>query len=84
MNITVTNLRRELFQVLEKARSGEEVIVTHKGTRFRLQPEVPASKLDRVTPLGVAAADLSDKGWKEDKEQMQTDWEAKWEKRLGS
>ncbi len=83
MNITVTSLRRDLFQVLEKARSGEEVIVTHKGTRFRLQPEVPSSKLDRVTPLGVAAADLSDEGWKE-KEQLQTDWEAKWDKRLGS
>ena len=84
MDITVTNLRRELFQVLDKARLGEEVIVTHKGTRFRLQLEVPVSKLDRVTPLGVAAADLSDEGWKQEKEQMQADWEAKWDKRLGS
>lgn len=84
MNITVTNLRRELFQVLEKARLGEEVIVTHKGTRFRLQPEVPVGKLDRVTALDLPCDDGSDEGWAEAKLGMQADWEAKWEKRLRS
>ena len=84
MNITVTSLRRELFQVLEKARLGEEVIVTHKGTRFRLQPEVPASKLDRLTPLQAADLDMAEEGWKAEKEQLQASWEAKWERRLGS
>ena len=82
MNITATNLRRDLFQVMERAKEGEEVVITHKGAQFRLVPEQPVSKLDRITPVEDFHTDVTDEDWERIKLEMQAEWEAKWDKRL--
>ena len=57
MQITATNLRRDLFQVFDRAKAGEEVLVSHKGTQFRIAPEEHAVKLDRIQPVQVMNPD---------------------------
>ena len=51
MQITATNFRKDMFQVFERAKQGEEVLVSHKGEQFRLVPEKPVSKLSRLRPI---------------------------------
>ena len=85
MQITATNLRKDLFQVMERAKQGEEVLITHKGAQFRLVPEPPVSKLDRLTPVeGAFDLDEPDEVWERAKAEMQAEWEAKWDRRLAA
>ena len=50
MEVTITQFRRELFTLVNQAMDGAEVWVTHKGRRFKLEPEKrKGSKLARVT-----------------------------------
>ncbi len=81
MEITATHLRKDLFQVMEQAKLGEEVFITHKGSTFQLVPEKQISKLDRVTPMAGFDPDVTDGDWERGKLEMQAEWEAKWETR---
>ncbi len=84
MQITATNFRKDLFQVIDRASQGEEVLITHKGKQYRLTPEKPLSKLDRITPMEGFDLEEPDEAWEEAKSKMQAEWEIKWERRLGS
>ncbi len=79
MKVTITNLRRNLFQLVEKTLTGEQLEFTHKGILFRVVPEIPARKLDRLTAetvvssdsdLAVASRELLD--------EMEAEWEKDW------
>lgn len=54
MEVSITQFRRELFALVNRALEGEEVWVAHRGRRFRIAPDRPTgSRLSRLTPLGV-------------------------------
>ena len=54
MEVSITQFRRELFALVNRALEGEEVWVAHCGHRFRIAPDRPSgSRLSRLTPLEV-------------------------------
>lgn len=60
MEVSITQFRREMFDLVNQAMEGAEVWVTHKGRRFRIVPEgKPLNKLDRITPMKIALVDLA-------------------------
>ncbi len=79
MQITATNLRRDLFQVFDKAKAGEEVLVTHKGSQFRIVPEKPTSKLDRILPIQVMNSDWTEADDEQADKEMWAEIEADWD-----
>ncbi len=82
MQITATNFRKDMFQILERAKQGEEVLVLHKGEQFRLMPEKPVDKLSRIQPVEVFHPHSEAADEERMKKEMAAEWEAKWEKRL--
>ena len=83
MEISITEFRRNLFSVVQKAMDGNEVWVRHKDRRFRIVPEGAPSKLSRITPMEIVApgVDLEDDSWKEE---IMRDWERNWDRQLSS
>lgn len=83
MELSITEFRRNLFSVVQKAMDGADVWITHKGRRFRIVPEGAPSKLNRITPMEIVApgVDLEDESWKEE---MMRDWERNWDRELDS
>ena len=54
MEISITEFRRNIFDLVNQALEGKEVWVMHKGRRFKVVPEMKAgSRLSRITPLAV-------------------------------
>ena len=84
MELSITEFRRNLFSVVQKAMEGTDVWITHKGRRFCLMPEGKgADKLSRITPMQIVApgVDLTDDSWKKE---LMREWEQKWDRRLKS
>jgi hypothetical protein len=82
MEVPITQFRRDLFSLMNKALEGSEVWVTHKGRRLKIVPEgKPVSRLSRITPLDIIASgvDLEEDSWKLE---MMREWERKWDRRL--
>jgi prevent-host-death family protein len=81
MEVSITQFRREMFDLVNRALQGETITVTHKGQRFRIVPEVnPATRFDRLTPLQIINPDFPD--IMDDaamKAEMQAEWEKDWE-----
>lgn len=54
MEVSITQFRREMFDLMDQAMTGAEIWVVHNGRRFKIVPEdPPASRLGRITPLEV-------------------------------
>jgi antitoxin (DNA-binding transcriptional repressor) of toxin-antitoxin stability system len=79
MALTATDLRKNLFQVLDRALRGEAVEVVYKGSKLRLTPMPGGSKLARavrrdalmVPPESIVESDTGlmdelEKKWKRD------------------
>jgi len=70
MQVTITQLRRELFRLVDRVLAGEAVQFTHKGAVFQIVPETAPDKLAKLTRQAVVAAggELSQAGaeWQED------------------
>jgi antitoxin (DNA-binding transcriptional repressor) of toxin-antitoxin stability system len=84
MELSITEFRRNLFSVVQKAMEGTDVWITHKGRRFCLMPEGKgADKLSRITPMQIVApgSDLKDDSWKKE---IMRNWERKWNRQLSS
>jgi len=82
MEVPITQFRRDIFSLANRALDGEEVWITHKGRRLKFVPEgKPVSRLSRIMPMDVIApgADLEDDSWKEER---MREWEQKWDRRL--
>ncbi len=81
MEVTITQFRRQIFQLVNQAMDGTEVWVTHKGRRFKITPDTkPVSKLDRLTPCDFINFDVPDPEkdgslLKEMTEAWEKDWE---------
>ncbi|KAA6460901.1 hypothetical protein DYQ86_11500 [Acidobacteria bacterium AB60] len=85
MEVTITQFRQRVFELVDRALEGKEVWVRHKGRRVRIAPEHPADKLSRITPMEILAdgADRSESLTKSWKPEMSRQWEQKWDRRLG-
>ncbi len=81
MEVTITQFRQKVFELVDQALEGKEVWVKHKGRRVRIMPEHPVDKLSRITPMEIIApsADLEDDSWKA---AMMREWDQKWDRRL--
>jgi hypothetical protein len=80
--LPASRFRAELFDALEAAHRGEEVIVTYKGQEYALMAKRKPSKFAHVKPRPGAVLD-----WKAVEEGDVWDeaaWSAKWEERLPS
>lgn len=78
MEVSITQFRRQIFDLVGKAMEGTEVWVVHKGKRFRIVPEdKPVNKLDRITPMQIALVDLEKAPSM--LEEMEREWEKDWE-----
>jgi len=75
MSVPITEFRRNLFQLADKALEGETLSFVHKGVVFSVIPETRISKLSRLTPetVVVPGADL-------DMTDLMKEIEAEWEK----
>jgi len=79
MEVSITQFRRELFALVNKAMEGGEVWVSHKGQRFRIAPDgKPGSRLSRITPLEVINPDAQELGDSALREEMARAWEKDW------
>jgi hypothetical protein len=80
--LAASTFRAELFQALESAHRGEEVIVTYKGDEYALTMKRKPSKFAHVTQRPDAVLDwdalAEASSWDEES------WKAKWDKRLHS
>jgi antitoxin (DNA-binding transcriptional repressor) of toxin-antitoxin stability system len=80
MEVTITQFRRNLFELVDSASSGTDVWFIHKGKRFRIVPEEkPPSKLSRITPMPGILVDMTEEEELAIKRDIQIAWEADWE-----
>lgn len=84
MEVPITQFRRDLFSLMNKALEGNEVWVRHKGRRLKIVPEgKPVSRLSRITPMDIinyAEGGLENTGLLEE---MTRAWEADWDRDFG-
>lgn len=85
MEVPITQFRREIFSLVNRALDGEEVWVTHKGRRLKIVPEgKPASRISRITPMEVMVDPSFDTNAPAFKAEMLAEigkkWESDWEK----
>ena len=79
VELTATNLRKDLFKILDRALHGESIEIVYKGSKLRLSPPPKGSKLAgavrrhalRVDPQSIVESDselMADlqKKWKRD------------------
>ena len=60
MKVTITEFRKNLFELVEKVIAGESVEFVHLGTTIRLVvPEGRSSRLDRLTRRRIANPDMT-------------------------
>ena len=79
MVVTITQFRKQLFTLVERAAKGETVEFLHKDQRFRLVPEVAASKLGRIKPLTIIGQNSDiESASKQLQEEMQAEWDQDW------
>jgi hypothetical protein len=84
MEVPITQFRRQIFTLVNKALEGNEVWVSHKGRRLKLVPDgQPANRLSRITPMAIinyAEGGLENTGLLEE---MTRAWEADWDRDFG-
>jgi hypothetical protein len=84
--LTISQFRKNLFQLVESAAKGEQVEFVHRGTRFRLvmPDQPPGNKLSRITPLAtdliVGTAEEFEEAHAKMTEEIGRDWEEGWQK----
>jgi antitoxin (DNA-binding transcriptional repressor) of toxin-antitoxin stability system len=79
MEVSITQFRRDMFDLVTQAMAGVDVYVTHKGRRFRIVPdEPPSSRLSRITPLEIINPESSEDDERALQEEMRAAWEKDW------
>jgi antitoxin (DNA-binding transcriptional repressor) of toxin-antitoxin stability system len=76
MEVSITQFRRDIFELVNEAMRGGEIWVTHKGRRFKIAPEAGSgSRLSRITPLEVINSEPDAPSLQEE---MTRAWEKDW------
>jgi antitoxin (DNA-binding transcriptional repressor) of toxin-antitoxin stability system len=79
MEVSITQFRRDLFALVNRALEGEEVWVAHRGRRFRIAPDRPlGSRLSRLTPLEIIDPEAPDLNASSLKDEMEQAWTRDW------
>lgn len=79
MEVSITQFRREMFDLVEQAMNGIEVWVVHNGQRFKIVPEKsPGSRLSRITPLEVINPESSKADESKMRDEMVRAWQKDW------
>jgi len=79
MQVTITQFRREIFELVGRAIEGESVSIVYKGTRLRIVPEFPAGdRLSRLTQLQVINPTSTEADELVMKAEMGKAWESDW------
>lgn len=79
MEVSITEFRRNIFELVKQALEGSEVWVTHKGSRFKIAPEnISGSRLSRITPLEVINPEFQEAGNPRLLAEMTRAWEKDW------
>ena len=79
MEVPVTQFRRDLFSLINRALAGEEIWVAHHGRRVRLAPDRPSgSRLSRLTPLEIVNPDAPGLDDRSLQEEMERAWTRDW------
>ena len=82
--MTVTEFRKNLFQLVERALNGELIEIVHKNRTIRLAPTEPKSKLSHLVQrdtLNCTPEELEQAVRVQDDEMLKR-WEQKWQSRL--
>jgi hypothetical protein len=76
---TITQFRKDLFQLADQAMSGEIVQFTYKGVVFKVTPEKKHSKLEKLVgqPVVADGVDL-ERASKELLAGMESEWMEDW------
>ena len=77
MYMTITELRKNLFDASDRAIDGQPVTYSHRGHTLRIVADGTPSRLDRLTPIKVLAPSSS---FEQAKKQLAREMEAEWEK----
>lgn len=79
MTATITQFRKELFQLADQALKGENVAFTYRGVVFQVMPEKKHSKLDKLVgqPVLAEGVDL-EQASKELSAEMEAAWFEDW------
>jgi hypothetical protein len=82
MSTTATQLRKQLFTMLDAAADGTPIEFTYKGKQMQIIAETGTSKLARLQPQAYTAVSEEEMelAASDFKDQLQADWLAKWEK----
>jgi antitoxin (DNA-binding transcriptional repressor) of toxin-antitoxin stability system len=79
MEVSITQFRRDLFALVNRALEGEEVWVAHRGRRFRIAPDRPSgSRLSRLTRLEIIDPEAPDLNASSLKDEMEQAWTRDW------
>jgi prevent-host-death family protein len=85
MEVPITQFRRDIFALMNRAKQGEQVSVTYKGERFLIIPEAsPTTRFDRITSMQIinpeypGGLEQADADWKAEFEEI---WNKKWSDR---
>jgi len=79
MGVSITQFRRDIFDLVSQALDGTEVWVVYKGRRFRIAPEnQPSSRLARITPLEVVSPESPQLDDELLRGEMTQAWEKDW------
>jgi hypothetical protein len=80
MDVPITQFRREIFALMDRALEGETIKVSCKGRSLLISPEInPTKRLDKLTKLDFIAPGQS--ALMDDaqmKAEMLAGWEADW------
>lgn len=82
MEVPITQFRRDIFALMNRAAHGEQLSVTYKGERFLIIPETaPKTRFDRLTPMQIINPDYPGTfadAKKQIMEEMEKAWEEDW------
>ncbi|HEX4137329.1 MAG TPA: hypothetical protein VHY84_22160 [Bryobacteraceae bacterium] len=79
MQATITQFRKELFQLADQALKGEPVEFLYRGVVFKVVPVHKESKLDNLVGQPVLAADVNlEQAGKDLLTEMEAAWMEDW------
>jgi hypothetical protein len=78
---TITDFRKNLFNLAEKVIEGESVEFVHKGKTIRLVvPEVNSTRLERLTPRQITNPEMTEDEHRTAERKLQAEMLAEMEK----
>lgn len=79
VSVSITQFRREIFDLVRRSVEGEQISIVYKGSTIRLVSDVPVGdRLGRITPLQVVNPASANSDEQVMKQSMAQAWERDW------